>query len=141
MHDLIRRQRAVEACVSRFVSKPLDFKVRDCVRLVRHDLHHMGHGTGLLKGVRWGTAPGALKAMRKLGFDDLMQGMDATGLARIPPAMALPADILALPAEGGFGCALAVFAGNDLAIGYIDGHDVGVRIRLETPPLAAWSVI
>lgn len=140
MHDLIRRQRAVEACVSRFVSKPLDFKARDCVRLVRHDLHQMGRGTWLLKGVTWGTEAGAYRAMKKLGFQTLAEGMDAAGLPRIAPAMALPADVFALEAEGGFGCALAVFAGNGLVIGYLDGQEGCVRIRLDKPPVAAWSV-
>lgn len=138
MHELIRRQRAVEACRDRFVGKPLDFRVRDCVRLIRHDLHHMGHSTSLLKGVRWASETGAYKAMRKLGYADLLAGMDASSLPRIAPAAALPADILALPAEGGFGCALAIYAGNSLAIGYLDGHDECVRIRLEQAPIAAW---
>lgn len=140
MHDLIRRQRAVEACVQRFVGKPYKPGSRDCVKLAGHAMHMMGRRVGLTKGVRYSSEAGALKAMRTLGFKTLMEAADATGMVRIAPAMALPGDVMALPASGAFGCALGVYAGNNLVLTYQDGHDQCVRVRLEQAPLTAWRV-
>ena len=138
MHEMIRRQRAVDACVQRFAGKPYAPGSRDCVKLAGHALHKMGRRVGLTKGVRYTSERGALKALKALGFADLLAAMDATGRPRIAPAAALPGDILALAADGPFGCGLAVYAGNGAALAYQDGHDGAVMLRLETPPLAAW---
>lgn len=140
MHPLIRRQQAVEACVQRFVGKPYEPGVRDCVKLASHVMHKMGRRVGLTKSVRYTSERGALKALKALGFKDLMEAVDATGMARIAPAMALPGDIVALPADGLFGCALAVTAGNSLVLGFLDDQAGCVRIRLDMPPIAAWRV-
>lgn len=139
MHDLIRRQRAVEACVQRFVGKPYKPGVRDCVKLAGHAMHGMGRRVGLTKGVRYSSEAGALKALRTLGFKSLMEAVDKTGLPRIAPAAALPGDIIAMEADDGnaFGCALVVYAGNGRVIGFHNGMGVVVQ---PANYLAAWRV-
>lgn len=124
----------------RFVGKSYQPGSRDCVKLAGHAMHKMGRRVSLTKGVRYTTEKGALKALLKAGFRNLMDAVDATGMARIAPAAALPGDIMALEADGVFGCALAVYVGNNLVLTYQDGHDDCVRVRLETAPLAAWRV-
>lgn len=105
-----------------------------------HAARQMGHRISILKGLRYTTEAGALKVMRKLGFKDLIEAVDASGLPRIAPAMALPADILAFPADDPFGCCLYVYAGNGKAHGYQEGHDIGVTITLAQPAIAAWRL-
>jgi hypothetical protein len=136
------RVAVAQACADRFVGKPLDFRSHDCVRLARHALHLRKHSTSLLKGVTWGSEAGAYKAMRKLGLSGLIDGMDATGLLAIPFSMIRPADILALPGSDAFGCSLAVYAGDGYVIGYQDGSEVGVTIKLAADfiPIKVWMV-
>lgn len=136
------RVRVAQACVDRFVGKPLDFKHGDCVRQARYVLHLRKHSTGLLKGVKWGSEAGAYKAMRKLGFTSLDQGVDATGLLVIPFAMIRPADLLSMPGDDAFGCTLGVYLGDGYVSGYQDGADVGVTIKLaeDFVPAKVWMV-
>ena len=136
-----RRRDAVEAVRARFIGKSYDPRAhRDCVRMAAHAARQMGHRISILKGIAYKTEAGALKAMRKLGFRDLVEAVDATGLLRIAPAMALPADILAFPADDAFGCCLYVYAGNGKAHGYLDGHGIGVTVTLSQPAIAAWRL-
>ena len=122
MHPMVKRQRAAQACIDRFVGKPYTPGVRDCARLAAHSMHGMGRKVGLLKGVKYTSEVGAVKALRKLGFADLIAAVDALGLERIPPAAALPGDLVAMPcAPGPFGCALMVAVGNGRVLGFSDG--------------------
>lgn len=136
------RVRVAQACVDRFVGKPLDFKQGDCVRQARYVMHLRKHSTALLKGVKWGTEVGAYKAMRKLGFTSLDQGVDAAGLLSIPFTMIRPADLLSMPGEDAFGCTLGVYLGDGYVSGYQDGADVGVTIKLAADfvPAKVWMV-
>lgn len=136
------RVRVAQLCAARFVGKPLDFKQYDCVRQARYVLHLRKHPSGLLKGVKWGTETGAFRAMRRLGFTSLDQGMDATGLLVIPFSMIRPADIIAMPGSDAFGCSLGVYLGDGYVSGYQDGADVGVSIRLAPDfiPPKVWMV-
>lgn len=141
MNDIRERRRdAVEACIARFVGKPYDPGVRDCIKLGSHNLHKMGRGVSLLKGVRYSTEAGGLKALRRLGFADLLEAVDATGLVRIAPASALAADLVALRTDApGFGCGIAVYAGNGKVVTFDAGF--GVVGALNEAPLTAWRVI
>lgn len=122
MHPMLRRQQAVEATVQRFVGKPYAPGVHDCARLAAFTLRQMGHKVTLLKGARYRTERGALKAMRRLGFANLMEAVDATNLVRIAPAAALPGDVVAIPTDSeAFGCALFVAVGNGRVIGFSEG--------------------
>lgn len=114
MTSLLKRAAATQACMDRFAFKPVKPGVRDCAKPAAHVMHKMGHSAKLLNGSRHTTWAGALKYIRQLGFTDLVELMDATGLERIAPAAALPGDIIALPTEAdGFGCSLAVALDNN----------------------------
>lgn len=132
-----RKRAAAQACIDRFNRKPYAPGKRDCVRLAAHLLHHVGHGVPLLKGHRWTSETGGLRVMRRLGFACLVDAVDATGLERIAPARAVTGDLVALPAEGPFGCALTVAVGNGRLLGFLDG-----RCQVVEPKdfVAAWRV-
>lgn len=119
MNDLLKRAAATQACMDRFGFKAVEPGVRDCGKLTAHALHKQGRSAKLLNGTRHKTFAGALKYIRRLGFKDLIALMDATGLERVPPAAALPGDIIAMPSEDGdgFGCSLAVALDNGRVLG------------------------
>ncbi|WP_286949090.1 MULTISPECIES: DUF6950 family protein [Brevundimonas] len=136
------RVRVAQQCAARFIGKPLDFKQYDCVRQARYVLHLRKQSTGLLKGVKWGSEAGAYRAMRKLGFASLIEGVDAAGLLAIPFSMVRPADLVAMPGDDAFGCSIGVYLGDGHVSGYQDGADVGVAIKLAPDflPLKVWMV-
>ncbi|QBX38677.1 hypothetical protein E4M02_11180 [Brevundimonas sp. S30B] len=141
--ELVRRVAAAQACIDRFAGKPYDCaKSRDCIRLAGHALHKLGKRVSLTKGLRYSSEAGGVRAMRKLGFSNLLEAVDAAlgEENRIAPAAALPGDIIALPTEGDnpFGCALAVAVGNGRVIGFQNGHGVVVQ---PLQYLAAWRSI
>jgi hypothetical protein len=119
MHPMMKRQAATQACMDRFAYKAVEPGKRDCGKLAAHAMGKMGRSAKLLNGTRHKTFAGALKYIRRLGFKDLIALMDATGLDRVPPAAALPGDIIAMPSEGGdgFGCSLAVALDNGRVLG------------------------
>lgn len=114
MHPMLKRAAATQACMDRFAFKPVEPGVRDCGKLASHDLHLMGRSAKLLNGRRGKDWASALRYVRKSGFADLVELVDAMGLERIPPAAALPADLIALPGMEGdpFGCSLSVALDN-----------------------------
>lgn len=119
-NTIMRRQQATESCMARFGFKPVDPGVRDCGKLAAHALHKQGRSAKLLNGSKHKTWLGAVKYIRAKGFEDLVDLMDAVlPDARIPPAAALPGDIIAMPTddETGFGCSLAVALDNGRILG------------------------
>lgn len=138
-----RRVHAVEACKVRFVGKPYDLKAnRDCIRLAGHSAHKLGRRISLLKGLRYSTEAGALRVMRSLGFNSLIDAADATGLPRIAPAMARPGDWIALATDdaNAFGCAMTIAFDNGRVIGFVDGVGAICRVDDPTAYLGAWRV-
>lgn len=118
MNPMLKRARAVQACMDRFAFKTVSPGVRDCGKLASHVLHMMGRPAGLLNGTRSKSWDGALRYMSAKGFTSLVDMVDALGLERIAPAAALPGDLIAMPAEeGGFGCSLAVALDNGRILG------------------------
>lgn len=118
--DLGRRAVATQACMDRFAFLPVDPGKRDCGRLTGHALHRQGRSAKLLNASRHKTWAGAIRYIRKAGFKDLVELMDAVlPDARIPPAAALPGDIIAMPTDddSGFGCSLAVALDNGRVLG------------------------
>ncbi len=138
---LLDRQRATQVCVDRYLGQPLDFKRHDCVRLARLALVKQGVKVGLLKGLRWGSYAGAVKALKASGFKDLIEGMDATGCPRIAPAMAWPGDIVALPSpeKDPFGCSLMIALENGRLLG-LDGQGSFAVIQPAGLYVTAWRV-
>lgn len=132
-----RRRDTVEACQTLIVGKPYTPGTRDCLRLLLKAVRSMGGSTTLAKGAKYTTEAGALRELKKRGFNDLPSALDAAGLVRIAPAAALPADILGLrTAESSFGIAVAIYAGNGKAVTFAEG--VGMTGKLQETPLMAW---
>lgn len=141
MIDRERRARAAQICVDRYLGQPLQWGRRDCCTLARTAMHQMGVGVPFLKGVRWSSARSAMTKMRALGFADLVEAVDGTGLAEIPPASAWAGDIIALPApdDNPFGCALTLAVGNGRVLGFGEGVE-GAAILQPKSYLKAWRV-
>ena len=100
MNDLLRRQRALEKTMRKYRGKDLDWRNVDCVRMFRSYLVAAGKKK-LPKLPRYSTPLGAAKALKKAGFDNLEQLLDAT-LPRIGREFALPGDIVLLKGEAPF---------------------------------------
>lgn len=132
-----RRRDAVEACRALVEGKAYAPGKRDCLKLLLKAVRTMGGSTTVAKGAKYTTEAGALRELKKRGFDDLPSAIDAAGLVRIAPAAALPADILGLrTAESAFGIAVAIYAGNGKAVTFTEGF--GVTGKLTETPLMAW---
>lgn len=144
MHEMLKRASVTQACMDRFAGKPLDWKARHCGKLAAHALHGMGRSARLLNACRAGTARGSALYLKRTGFASLADLMDATGLERIPPAAARPADIVALPTFDGdpFGCSLTVALDNGRLLGFLPdetGQSV-CQVVIPQQYLAAWRV-
>lgn len=138
MSELIRRVAAAQATLDRFKGIPIDWKTADCARMAAHCLAGMGHQIRRAKFGLYSNEVGALRTLKRGGFADLGEVLDRlVGLPRIPPAAALPADILAVQAESFGGLSLMIAVGNGRLFGF--GPDgVGAVLRPLIPPCAAW---
>lgn len=119
MNDVLKRAAATQDCMDRFGFKPVEPGVRDCGKLTAHALHKQGRSAKLLNASRHTTWAGALRYLSKTGAKDLVALIDMMGLERIPPAAALPGDIIAMPTDdaNGFGCSLTVALDNGRVLG------------------------
>ncbi|SFS42172.1 DUF6950 family protein [Brevundimonas viscosa] len=124
MSPMIRRVEAVQATIDRFRDKPLKLGTDDCVRMAAFALRKQGVRASLLKAGSYSSEAGARRVMKRLGYETLAEAVDALGLPRIAPAMALPGDILTLPAADGSDLALAVAVGNGRVLGFWEAAGV-----------------
>lgn len=140
--DLFKRQAATQSCMDRFGFKVVEPGVRDCGKLAAHAMHKQGRSAKLLNGSRHKTWGAAIRYIRKSGFADLVELMDAAlPDARIPPAAALPGDIIAMPTddESGFGCSLAVALDNGRVLG-LNALSNLIEPMQPTAYICAWRV-
>tara|TARA_R110002073_G_scaffold120601_1_gene262637 strand:- start:14703 stop:15134 length:432 start_codon:yes stop_codon:yes gene_type:complete len=139
MHHMIRRQRAAQAAIDTFLGKPLRWGGADCVRLARFHLHKLGVSVPLLQGVRYRSEARAKVELAALGFETLLEAVDATGFTRIAPAMAWCGDIIALPTppDAPFDIALNIAVGNGRLLGLHQGQ---FSILQPAQFVAAWRV-
>jgi hypothetical protein len=135
-----RRVAVATACQDAFTGKPHVWGKRDCLRLARFCLSGMGHKVKLSKIGGYSTARGAVRALRRLGFNSMIDAMDAQGFPRIAPAEAWPADIVGLAADDPWRCALTVkLTGGEVFGAWTEGGGVFAPL---TPlaPVAAWRI-
>lgn len=121
MNPMIRRQQAAQATIDRFQGKPLSYGRDDCARMTVFCLRKLGVKVSLLKAGVYKSHLSSVRALKKLGHASLSDAVDALGLPRIAPAMALPGDILALPSASGEDFALAVAVGNGRVLAFWEG--------------------
>lgn len=121
MNPLIIRQRAAQATIDRFQGKPLQLGKNDCARMAIFCLKKLGLKVSLLSFGPYKTEMGAAKVLKDLGFANLTEAVDGLGLPRIAPAMCLPGDIMALPADQDGNVALAVAVGNGRVLAFWEG--------------------
>lgn len=121
--DRIRRPAAADACRQRFYGKSYDPGKRDCVKLATHALIKMGHGSGPMKGLVYSSEAQGYRLLLKAGFKSLVEALDARGLPRIAPAMAMQGDLIAMDggADNPFGVALTVAMPDQLVLGFSGG--------------------
>lgn len=139
MIEMIRRQQAAQATVDRFKGEPLAYGKNDCARLAVFVMRKMGHRPQLAKAGTYSSAMGAARALKRMGHATIADALDAMGLTQIPPAAALPADLVMLPAEGPFGGALSMAVGNGRVLGYHEDLD-GAEILQPVQVLVAWRL-
>jgi hypothetical protein len=140
--EAVIRGQVCQAVVEAFAGKPLDYKDHDCVRLAAFAVKAMGHRVKPLKGLRWTSRNGAMKALRRSGFADLVEAVDAMGFDRQAPAKAFPGDLIALEAgDGAFGPTLAVYLGSGAVLGFAEvGGQVICQPRRLIAAVQSWRV-
>ena len=129
--------RAAQACIDRFAGKAYEPGKRDCAVLAAHLLHQYGVAVPIMKGLKYSTEAGALRALKRTGCKDIVAAVDSLGLERIAPAAARTGDLVGLPSEGPFGCALTVAVGNGRLFGFVEGMG---HVFQPKSYVAAWRV-
>lgn len=114
---LVRRRDVTQATLHRFRDKPFQMGTRDCVRMTAAHLRAMGYKVKLPPSGSYRTLRSATKALATAGFETIGAALDAMGLPRIPPAAALPGDVIELPSENNL-AALAIALGNGRIVAY-----------------------
>lgn len=138
---MIARVAAAEAVLARFNGAPLVWGHTDCARLAAASLRALGHRVSLGRFGRYSSAAGALRALKRQGFDGLDAAIDAQLLPRIPPAAALPGDLVALPSDEPGWPALTVALGNGRVLGFREKDGALVCGVLQPNQwLCAWRV-
>lgn len=94
--QLVRRNEALAKTKARFAGKAFKLGENDCVKLARFHLRMMGHkppSTG-----HYSTPVSAARALKRTGHETLKELLDSL-LEPIPPAAALPGDLLMPPSD------------------------------------------
>lgn len=137
---MVRRRDAAQATLDAYRGKPLAYGRHDCARMAAMALRHLGYKPGLAKAGAYNSAAGALRALKRRGFDSLPAALDAIGLPRIAFAAGLPADIVQLRSDGHLD-ALGVLLGNGRVLAF-SPHDgrAGVAQLNADDVLCCWKV-
>ena len=140
MQPLLIRRSAAQACLDRFAGQAFAWGRSDCARLAAFALRGLGHNPRLARFGTYSTAIGARRALKRAGFDTIEAALDGMGLPRIPPAAALPGDIIALPsADDEAWPALCVALGGGRVLGFHGEVGLAVVMQPEVWGLA-WRV-
>lgn len=133
-----KRRDATKATVDRFKSKPFQPGKRDCAMMAKFHLRAMGRPVkGFAGHGPYHSIAGGVRQLKRMGFDSLLDAMDAH-FDRVTPAAVWLGDIVALPGEDGPG-ALCVYLGNGRIFGYHQGA-VGAEILQPVALDAVWRI-
>lgn len=127
--DLERRKLAIEATRDHFVGKPFEWGRVDCAKVAAYHLRKMGKRPSFAKAGSYNTALGAKRALARSGYASLKDALTQMGLLEIPPAAALPGDIMIHDAQlDGFE-AMQIIVGNAAVFSfYEDRLDEGLLV-------------
>ena len=139
MSVYLRRVAAAQATLDRYYGQPFTWGLTDCARLAAHSLRELGVSAPLSRFGRYSTASGAMRALRRRGFTDLGDVLDDMGLLRIPPAAALPGDIVGLDGDATPLTALTVALGNGRVLGFHPEAGMTAAILAPRAYRSAWS--
>jgi hypothetical protein len=136
-NPLVLRVAAAEAAVQEFLNQPLQYGRRDCARMAAFVLKRLGYHVSLARAGRYTTALGGVRALRRLGYDSLEAALDGFGMARIPLAAALPADIIAVPSEDRWPALWIALSGNR-ALGWHQSSEHACIVEPRGEHIAVW---
>lgn len=134
--ELLARAQACEKTIAAYAEQPYELGRRDCARMVAQHAKHMGHQITVSAYGSYTTPAGALRALRRRGYPSLEALLDRLW-ERIPPALVLPGDVLALPSASGVLSALVVRLDGVNCMGVYQG---GFAIAEMTGFTGAWRV-
>lgn len=137
---LTKRTKVAQMAVDKYKEKPFSFRDnRDCGKMAIFVTNKLGVGPFKISTFgKYTTAAGALKAIKKQGYDNLIDLMDQN-FPVIAPAAALPCDIVAIPSEDDAIGALGISLGNGMVLAYHEEHSGAVVGSLEQS-IKAWRV-
>lgn len=133
------RRRATQATADRFRDQPFAWGKNDCVRMVAFHLRKLGYRPKLAKAGSYSSALGAKRALARSGFKTIAEALDALGLERIAPAMALLGDIVQMPGDSGFD-ALGISLGGRSLLGYHEDLPGAGSLKI-IEAVAVWRVM
>lgn len=131
--DLIRRQRALDKTMKRYRDVPFEWGKSDCMTMFRSHMVAMGNRK-IPKQPKYSTALGAKRALTEMGFETVEALLDSL-LPRIPPASALPGDIILAPGSEGLAC-LTICVGQK-AFGWHE-DETGAVVMRHRQTVGAW---
>ncbi|MGU3455569.1 DUF6950 family protein [Brevundimonas sp. M1A4_2e] len=117
--NLQRRMKAAQATRKRFQGLAYEPGKRDCPKMALHVLHGLRIKVQFAKGLKWRNEAEGLRALKALGFANLIEAIDSLGFARIAPARALAGDLVALETDHEVGC-ISVAMGNSNYLAFTD---------------------
>jgi len=117
---LLQRVNAIQPVLDGWLNRPFVWGADDCAHLCASVLFAMGHKDPLSDVGPYATQRGAKRQLKKAGYADLDEAIDRMGFERIPPAMALPGDLVALDGVGGW-TALGFAVGQGRAVAFSCG--------------------
>jgi hypothetical protein len=135
---LVRRVEAGQATLDAWRDRPFKWGKIDCARMVASHLRRMGHSVKLPPAGSYGSALTAARRLRERGWATLSDAMDSFGFDRIPPAAALPGDVIEVPGDCDLG-ALTIALGNGRTLGF-HPDTVGATVLQPIEYVGAWRV-
>ncbi|HEY1750313.1 MAG TPA: hypothetical protein VGG29_03565 [Caulobacteraceae bacterium] len=114
------RRDAAQATIDVFNNTLFDWGKRDCIRLAAFNLKQLGYKPALARGGYYTSARGALRALKRAGFDTTLEAMDSMRCPRIAPAAALMGDVIAYSHPSMEMAALGVAVGNGRVLAFVE---------------------
>lgn len=135
---LVARRDAAQATLDRFVGHLHRWGQVDCVRVAAFHLRQLGYRPQLARGGQYANELGAVRALKRAGFDHPHAALGALGLKEIGFASHLVGDIMSLRSAGDWP-ALAVCLSNGRILTSTQDHPAfGVLTPAAGDILTCW---